>query len=308
MIEVNGLVKYYGNTKAIDNISFKVEKGEIVGFLGPNGAGKTTTMRALTGFLYPTQGTIKIADFDISVNPVEAKKYIGYLPENTPLYTEMTVLGYLNFAADVKGMKKKTRNGHIDEIINKTGLSKVSSSIINKLSKGFRQRVGIAQALINNPDILILDEPTIGLDPNQIIEIRKLIIDLGKEKTVILCSHIMQEVSAICNRIIIINEGRIVAEDTKESLMEKTETGQRIKVIVDNKFEDVKKKIMEVKGVKTVDLIEKDSSFNELIVSTEKGTDIRSELSQMIIKSGFSLLEQNRIIMSLEEVFIKLTK
>ncbi len=308
MIEVSEFTKYYGNTKAVDNISFKVEKGEIVGFLGPNGAGKTTTMRVITGFLYPTKGSIKVAGYDVRENPVEAKKLIGYLPENVPLYSEMSVAGYLNFVADIKGMKKNGKDDHIAEIINKTGLNTVSSTIISKLSKGFKQRVGIAQALVSNPDILILDEPTIGLDPNQIIEIRNLIRELGEKKTIMLSSHILQEVSAVCKRIIIINEGRVVAEDTKETLMKKLETGQRIRIIVDNEFKKVKEKLLEIKGVINVELIKTEDSLNEIIVGSQKDKDIRKELSQKIIQSGFNLLEQSRITMSLEEVFTKLTK
>lgn len=308
MIEVNGFTKYYGNVKAIDNISFKVEKGEIIGFLGPNGAGKTTTMRAITGFLFPSKGTIKVGGYDIQENPVEAKRLIGYLPENVPLYNEMNVKGYLDFVADIKGMNKNDKKSHIPSIIDKAGLSKVSSTIISKLSKGFKQRVGIAQALINSPDILILDEPTIGLDPNQIIEIRNLIKDLGREKTVILSSHILQEVSAICSRIIIINEGRLVAVDTKESLMQRLETGQRIRIIVDGIYDKVKEKILEIDGVKNVNLVNVKDSFNEMIIFAKKEHDIRKDLSKKIIKSGFNLLEQTKITMTLEEVFTRLTK
>ena len=308
MIEVSEFTKYYGNTKAVDNISFKIEKGEIVGFLGPNGAGKTTTMRVITGFLYPTKGSIKVAGYDIRENPVEAKKFIGYLPENVPLYSEMSVTGYLDFVADIKGLKKNGKDDDIAEIINRTGLNLVSSKIISKLSKGFKQRIGIAQALVGDPDILILDEPTIGLDPNQIVEIRNLIRELGKKKTIMLSSHILQEVSAVCKRIIIINEGRVVAEDTKESLMRKMETGQRIRMIVDNEFKKVKEKLLEINGVINVDLVKTEDSLNEIIVGSEKDKDIRKELSKKIVESGFNLLEQSRITMSLEEVFAKLTK
>lgn len=308
MIEINEVTKLYGNLKAVDNISFSVAKGEIVGFLGPNGAGKTTTMRVITGFLYPNHGTVKIAGYDIKENPVEAKRYIGYLPENVPLYNEMNVNDYLSFVADLKNVNKFDKKKHIHEIIKKVGLKKVSNTIIGKLSKGFKQRVGIAQALTGDPAILILDEPTIGLDPNQIIEIRNLIKELGKEKTVILSSHILQEVSALCSRIIIINEGKLVAIDTKESLMEKLETGQRIKLIIDDDFEKAKNKIMEIKGVKEVNLVKSDNSLNEIIVSADKDFDIRKELSKKVINSGFNLFELSKIVMSLEDVFIRLTK
>jgi len=307
LIEVKNVSKYYGKVKAVDNISFNVDKGEIVGFLGPNGAGKTTTMRVLTGFLSATEGSIKIGDHDIVENPVEAKKMIGYLPENVPLYFEMNVTDYLGFFADIKGINKSEKSGHIRQIIGKVGLKKVADTIIGKLSKGFRQRVGIAQALIGEPDILILDEPTIGLDPNQIIEIRNLIKELGKEKTVILSSHILQEVSALCSRIIIISEGKVVAIDTKEDLMEKLEVGQRIKILTDSDHKKVANKMKEVKGVKHVDLVRKEGSLSEIMVSSEKEKDIRKDLSKMMITSGFNLLEQSKVTMSLEDVFIKLT-
>jgi ABC-2 type transport system ATP-binding protein len=308
LIEVKGFTKYYGKVKAADNISFSIAKGEVVGFLGPNGAGKTTTMRAITGFLYPTEGTITIAGHDIREDSVAAKKYIGYLPENAPLYTEMNVIGYLDFVADVKGVDKNSKKTHINNIIKKVGLEKVSKRIISKLSKGFKQRVGIAQALINDPDILILDEPTIGLDPNQIIEIRNLIGDLGKQKTVILSSHILQEVGAICNRIIIISDGKLIAEDTKEGLMNQLESGKRIRVLVDSDFEKVKTIISKVKGVKTLTKGEKSENLNEIIITAEKDADIRKDISKALINGGINLYEQNQMTMSLEEVFTKLTK
>ncbi len=240
MIEVNGISKYYGSTRAVDNISFQVNKGEIVGFLGPNGAGKTTTMRMLTGYLYPDQGNIKIANYDIIEEAVQAKRHIGYLPENAPLYLDMSVKDYFDFVADIKGVSKSNKKDRINEIIQKVGLNQYQNKIIGKLSKGYKQRVGIGEALIGDPDILILDEPTIGLDPNQIIEIRNLIKELGKEKTIILSSHILQEVSALCSRIIIINEGRLVAVDTKEELMKDIEAGQKIKILVDHDFDQDK--------------------------------------------------------------------
>lgn len=308
MIEVKEISKSFGKTKAVNNLSFSVKKGEIVGFLGPNGAGKTTAMRIITGYLFPNTGKVKIAGYDIKENPIEAKKYIGYLPENAPLYYDMSVKDYLGFVADIKGVKKTDKINHIKNIIKKVGLIQVTDRIISKLSKGFKQRVGIAQALVSNPDILILDEPTIGLDPNQIIEIRNLIKDLGKEKTVILSSHILQEVSALCSRIIIINDGELVAIDTKESLMDKLETGQRIKIITDKDFEKIKKKIIEIEGVKKVELEKTEDSLNEIIISTDQNYDIRKELSKKVIESGYNLYEQSKITMSLEDVFIKLTR
>lgn len=306
MIEVNNVTKYYGIKKAVDNISFKVDNGEIIGFLGPNGAGKTTTMRMLTGYLYPNEGQIKINGFDILDNPIEAKKQIGYLPEIAPLYTDMKVRDYLDFVADIKHVTTNKKN-HINDIINKVGLSTVENTIISKLSKGFKQRVGLGEALIGDPNILILDEPTIGLDPNQIIEIRNLIKEFGESRTIILSSHILQEVSAICSRIIVINDGKLVAVDTKETLMENFDTGQRLKVIAEGDFDTIKRNIMEINGIKHVELLNAEVQPLELVVSVEKGLDLRKEISRKIINAGFNLLEQSKITMSLEDIFIRLT-
>lgn len=308
MIEVNGVTKYYGTNKAVDNISFTVDRGEIVGFLGPNGAGKTTTMRMITGYLFPDQGSIRVAGHDIIRNPVEAKKNLGYLPENAPLYSEMYVKDYFDFVADIKDVEKDAKAHHISEILEKAGLTDKADTLISKLSKGYRQRVGIGEALIGNPDILILDEPTIGLDPNQIIEIRNLIRDLGKEKTVILSSHILQEVSALCTRIVIIHEGKLVAVDTKEELMKNLESGGKIRILVDNEFETVRSKIGDLHGVRGVDLVRTENGLSEIVVSVEKDVDIRRNLSRRIIESGINLYEQSAVTMSLEDVFIKLTR
>ncbi|MDD5065757.1 MAG: ATP-binding cassette domain-containing protein [bacterium] len=308
MIEVNQVTKYYGNTKAVDDVSFTVDKGEIVGFLGPNGAGKTTTMRMITGFLYPDKGNIKVAGYDIMDQGIDARRHIGYLPENVPLYHEMYVKDYFDFVADIKGVKKENKKSHISEITGKVGLTEVRNKLISKLSKGFRQRVGIGEALIGNPDILIMDEPTIGLDPNQIIEIRNLIRELGKEKTIILSSHILQEVSALCTRVIIIHEGKLVAIDTKEELMKNLESGQRIKILVDNDFNVIKNKIGEIVGIKMIELMKTENSLNEIIVTAQKDKDIRNDLARKVIESGFNLFELSPITMSLEDVFIKLTR
>ncbi len=308
MIEVKEISKYYGTTKAVDNISFQVNKGEIVGFLGPNGAGKTTTMRMLTGYLFPNQGSISIGGYDIMSQAVEAKKHIGYLPENVPLYQDMLVSDYFYFVSDIKGVLKENKKNHINEIVHKVGLEQVKNKIISKLSKGYKQRVGIGEALIGDPDILILDEPTIGLDPNQIIEIRNLIKELGKEKTIILSSHILQEVSALCSRIIIINEGKLVAVDTKEELLNDIQAGQKIKIVVDGDFPAVKDKILELPHIHKVELVNTLNGLNEILISVDKDVDIRKDLSRKIFNSNLNLYEQSIIALSLEEVFIKLTK
>jgi len=306
LIEVNNVTKYYGIKKAVDNVSFKVDNGEIIGFLGPNGAGKTTIMRMLTGYLFPNEGEIKINGFDIQENPIEAKKEIGYLPEIAPLYTDMRVRDYLDFVADIKHVIKD-KQIHISDIINKVGLTKVENTIINKLSKGFKQRVGLGEALIGDPNILILDEPTIGLDPNQIIEIRNLIKEFGQSRTIILSSHILQEVSAICSRIIVINDGKLVAVDTKETLMENFDTGQRLKIIAEGDFDNIKRNILEINGIKHVELLNTDEAGLEIMVSVEKGLDLRKDISKKIVNAGFNLLEQSKVTMSLEDIFIRLT-
>ncbi len=307
MIEVNNITKYYGTKLAVDNISFKVEKGEIVGFLGPNGAGKTTTMRMITGFLYPDKGSIKIAGSDIIDDSVNAKKHIGYLPEVAPLYKDMSVYKYLGFVADLKGVDAGNKDSHIEDILVKTGLKDKRDIIINHLSKGFKQRVGIAEALINNPDVLIFDEPTIGLDPNQIIEIRNLIKDLGREHTVILSSHILQEVSAICQKIIIINEGKLVAIDSQDSLLGKLDAGMRIKLIAKGDEYSLKTAIANMAGVRNIEIVKNDSDVNELIVELDRDQDMRNEIAKKVVNSNFELLELSRVTMSLEDVFIKLT-
>jgi len=309
LISVKNVTKYYGNTLAVDDISFEVERGEIVGFLGPNAAGKTTTMRIISGYLYPTKGEVKVASIDVIDNPVEVKKHIGYMPENVPLYADMPVYTYLEFFASLRGIDPTKRSSHILEILEKVGIEKeLHNRLIGTLSKGYRQRVGVAQALVGNPDVLILDEPTVGLDPNQIMEIRKLIKELGKDHTIILSTHILQEVSAVCDRVIIINEGKLVAIDTQESLLQKVESGQRNKVVVEGDFYRVKEKLNEIDGVINIELLKSENGRNEIFVIAEKGKDIRKEISKTIIQNGFDLLELSRVTLTLEEVFAKLTK
>jgi len=309
LISVKNITKYYGATLAVDNISFNVEKGEIVGFLGPNAAGKTTTMRIIAGYLYPNQGEVEVAGINVIENPVDAKKRIGYMPENVPLYLDMPVYSYLEFFASLREIEKDKRESHINEILERVGIEKeLHHRLIGTLSKGYRQRVGIAQALIGNPDVLILDEPTVGLDPNQILEIRRLIKELGKDHTIILSTHILQEVSAVCDRVIIINEGKLVAVDTQESLLQKVESGQRNRVLFEGNLEKVKDKLQQIDGVINIELVKTENNLNEIIVAAEKGKDIRKDISRTIIKSGSELLELSRITLSLEEVFAKLTK
>src|SRR5450432_1087104 len=233
MIEVEGLTKDYGPTRAVDNVSFSVRKGEVLGFLGPNGAGKSTTMKILTCFLSPTEGRAKVAGFDVFDQSLEVRRHIGYLPEDTPIYRDMTVVEFLAFAADMRGMNRSTSPGRIKEIGLRCGLSDVAGKLVGELSKGFRQRLGLAQAILHDPDILILDEPTSGLDPNQIVEIRRLIKELGQEKTVILSTHILPEVQATCTRILIISGGKLVADDTPEALRAR-EKGSRYRVVVES--------------------------------------------------------------------------
>jgi len=307
MIEVENLTKYYGTLPAIQGVSFRVEKGEILGFLGPNGAGKTTTMRILTGFMPATHGNAKVAGYDVFTDSLEVRKRIGYLPENVPIYNDMEVSAYLNFVAEVKGVPRKLRKEKIRQVTKSCGIDNVSNRLIKNLSKGYRQRVGLAQALINDPEVLILDEPTMGLDPKQITEIRHLIKDLASEKTIILSTHILPEVSMICQRVVIINQGRVVAEDTTENLTTRAQTSQRIVLQVEGPPEVVLKILKEVDGVHRVqkkDLIRGDLFTYE--VESSKDKDVRRNLANAVVQSGCGLLELRPVEISLEDVFVKL--
>lgn len=301
-IQVKNLSKIYGKQKAVNNISFEIKTGEIVGFVGPNGAGKSTTMKILTGFIPQTSGEAKINDLDLIENSLEIRKHIGYLPENNPLYLEMYVKEYLEFVAGIYKLGKNTKS-RIKEIIEQTGLTVEQNKKIGALSKGYRQRVGLAQALIHNPSILILDEPTSGLDPNQIIEIRNLISEVGKEKTVLLSTHIMQEVEAICDRIIIINKGEIVADDSIESIYKHTKD-QFITVVVEFDKEPDQKQLKEIEFV---DKVAKIDGKNWLIQSTST-EDIRQHIFQFAVKTNIAVLSMQKKEKSLEEVFQELTK
>lgn len=307
MIEVKNLTKYYGDHLAVDNISFTVEDGEILGFLGPNGAGKSTTMNMLTGYISSSSGQVLINGIDILEDPIKAKANIGYLPELPPLYQDMTVMGYLNFVYDLKKCKLP-RKAHLTEICNLCKISDVSGRIIRKLSKGYRQRVGMAQALVGNPPILILDEPTVGLDPKQIIEIRNLVKKLGKRHTLILSSHILSEIQAVCDRVIIINKGKMAADDTLDNLTKSVSNINRMTVRLDGKREDVLGAIRKIPGVKSVraDMERSGGTFDYEIVM-EDGADITVMLNDMCRDMGLSIYKMANDEMTLEDIFMRIT-
>ncbi len=301
MIRVENLTKYYGKRLAVDNISFSVAKGEIVGFLGPNGAGKTTTMRILTGFLAPTSGNVWIADYDMSEHSLEARQRIGYFPEAIPLYSDMTVRSYLDFSSRLRGLDKKRIKTRIEEVVNTCHLEEYVDVIIGKLSKGFRQRVGVAQAIIHEPEVLILDEPTIGIDPIQVSVTRQLIKELGKEHTVLISTHILPEVSMTCERVIIINEGKIVAEDRIENLSSLISGTKRIRLEVEGPPEKVADRLRQIDGVLQVSY--ENSNY---IVQCAAEQDPRGKIMETIIQGGWTLLSLESVEMSLEDIFLKL--
>jgi len=306
MIEVEGLTKVYGNKTAIDNLTFTVQQGEVVGFLGPNGAGKTTTMRVLSCYMPPTSGTARVGGYDIRTQALDVRRRIGYLPEHVPLYTDLTVTQYLSFVAEAKGLSRLTRRQRVGEAIERCLLQDARGRIIGKLSKGYRQRVGLAQALLGDPPILILDEPTIGLDPKQIIEIRSLIRDMQGERTVILSTHILPEVSMVCQRVIIINEGRIVAVDTPESLTRRLQRSTQVLLQIDGPPDQVTVRLREAPGVLQVVMKDGAGALRRYLVETDKDRDLRQELARVVCSSGWGLLELRPVDMSLEDVFIRL--
>jgi len=306
MIEVEGLTKVYGNKTAIDNLTFTVQQGEVVGFLGPNGAGKTTTMRVLSCYMPPTSGTARVGGYDIRTQALDVRRRIGYLPEHVPLYTDLTVTQYLGFVAEAKGLSRLTRRQRVGEAIERCLLQDARGRIIGKLSKGYRQRVGLAQALLGDPPILILDEPTIGLDPKQIIEIRGLIRDMQGERTVILSTHILPEVSMVCQRVIIINEGRIVAVDTPETLTRRLQRSTQVLLQIDGPPEQVTVRLREAPGVLQVVMKDGAGALRRYLVETDKDRDLRQELARVVCSSGWGLLELRPVDMSLEDVFIRL--
>jgi ABC-2 type transport system ATP-binding protein len=306
VIEVEHLTKVYNGRKAVDDISFKVEKGEILGFLGPNGAGKTTTMRILTCYMPATDGTARVAGYDVFEESLEVRKRIGYLPENPPLYHEMTVYSYLDFVAKIKGTPSAKRKSHIDDVIQKTSIGDVRGRVIGRLSKGYKQRVGVAQALLNNPEVLVLDEPTIGLDPKQISEVRSLIKNLAGNHTVILSTHILPEVSMTCNRVVIINNGKVVAMDTPEGLANQQKGAERIAMLVDAPVDAVREKLSAVDGVMSISAEGGDGSPSRLTVECTLNTDLRRTLAAVVVNEGWGLLELRGVSVSLEDVFINL--
>ena len=305
MIQVKNLTKLYGTHLAVDDISFKVKKGRIYGFLGPNGAGKSTTMNMITGYIAPTIGTITINGHDLGKETLEAKKCIGYLPENPPLYQDMYVKEYLEFVAKLKKTDKAKRSAEIDEIMKKTGLNDVSGRLIKNLSKGYKQRVGIAQALLGNPEIVILDEPTGGLDPEQIIEIRTLIKSLKKNHTVILSSHILSEISAVCDEVLMIAKGKVVAMDTTENILKMNKGGQRITITVKgeaSKAEEVLKKLKCLESYKLIAQAKGQASFELEVKETKK--DVREEVSFALSDARILIIEMNMSKASLEDVYL----
>lgn len=307
MITVEHLGKRYGDVIAIDDVSFTVAKGEVLAFLGPNGAGKTTTMRILTCFMPATSGTALVAGYDIFENPMEIKRRIGYLPETPPLYPEMTVTEYLNFVAKIKGLSKPRQKSGLTLSLEKTGLGDVSHRMIGNLSKGYRQRVGLAQALIHDPDVLILDEPTVGLDPRQIIEIRELIKALAGEHTLILSTHILPEATAVSQKIVIINRGRIVAVDSQEHLSSHVRKSEKIALCLRRDTPETAAKLMTLGGVLRVTQNTPSNNDASYLIESNLGEDIRERLAKMVVESGWGLLEMKPLVLSLEEVFLQLT-
>ena len=308
MIEVNNLVKRYGDHTAVDHLSFKIEKGKIYGFLGPNGAGKSTTMNMITGYIASTEGTVRIDGHDILEEPEAAKKCIGYLPEQPPLYFDMTVLEYMKFVADLKKIPKDKKATMIEEIMDMVKISDMRNRLIKNLSKGYRQRVGLAEAIMGYPEVIILDEPTVGLDPKQIIEIRTLIKDLKKKHTVILSSHILSEVSAVCDYVLIISHGKLVASDTPENLGKLAEGSNTLEMLIKGEKSQIKQALESIEGVNSV-TIEKDEKQNlwNAKVSTEENNDIREKAFYKMSDINSPIYEMKSKKVSLEEIFLELT-
>jgi ABC-2 type transport system ATP-binding protein len=304
VIEVQHLSKQYGPVKAVDDVSFRAEAGEILGFLGPNGAGKTTTMRIITGYMPATEGKATVAGFDVFEQPLEAKRRTGYLPETPPLYPDMTVREYLNFVARIKGVRKDVRNA-VDTVMKKTWVSDMANRHCAKLSKGYKQRVGLAQALIHNPDVLVLDEPTAGLDPKQIIETRQLIRELAGSHTIVLSTHILPEVAQTCQKVVIINKGKVVAIDTPDALTERLHGAQTLFVQAQGATEDIRRALQALPGVVNVSIA--DTPPGSFHVDSEKGLDIRRDVAAAIVRGGWDLLELRPMRVSLEDIFLSLT-
>ena len=307
MIEVKNVTKKYGSFTAVDNISFDVKDGEVVGFLGPNGAGKSTTMNMITGFIEPTGGQIIINGNDISKKPKKAKKQIGYMPENVPLYYDLTVKEFVTYMAELKFVKKQDRKAQVEKVIKETGLESVQKKLIKNLSRGYKQRVSMAGALVGEPDVIILDEPTVGLDPKQITEIRNLIKELGKKHTVILSTHILPEVSQICERVVIINKGKIVAIDTPENLVKMTKENNGISVTVEDKNENMKKLKELIPEIESVEMVkDNEDGTKQYTIISKADTDLRKKLFDVLPKQDITIFELKKTETTLEDAFIKL--
>jgi len=307
VIEVQHLTKRYGRFTAVEDVSFRVERGEILGFLGPNGAGKTTTMRILTGFMPATEGTATVAGYDVFHQPIEAKRRTGYLPETPPLYPDMTVREYLTFISKIKRVPKSERRERIDAVMRRVRIDDMADRACGKLSKGYKQRVGLAQALIHNPDVLILDEPTAGLDPKQINETRQLIKELAGDHTIILSTHILPEVSQTCTRVVIINRGKVVAVDSPENLTSKLRGSEAMYIQIDGGCATVETALSQVGGVTRVVQADRRDGIVGYQVDSERGRDVRRDLAQAVVRNGWGLLELRPMRMSLEDVFLSLT-
>lgn len=307
MIQVENITKRYGSFTAVDEINFEIEEGEIVGFLGPNGAGKSTTMNMITGFIEPTSGRIIIDGYDISKKPKKAKKQIGYMPEGVPLYGELTVKEFVTYMAELKGVARKEKKEMVQKVIKETGLEDVEDKLTRNLSRGYKQRVSMAGALVSNPKVIILDEPTVGLDPKQVTEIRALIKKLGKDHTVILSSHILSEVSQICNRVIIINKGKIVAVDTPENLEKKVVNGNAIYVTVEdpeNKMDTIKEKLNNVQEISLV--AENEDKTKKYMITAPEDVDLRKNVFETFAKEGITIFEMKKADATLEDAFMQL--
>jgi ABC-2 type transport system ATP-binding protein len=307
LISVENLTKKYASKTAIEGMSFQVQKGEILGFLGPNGAGKTTTMRIITGYMPCTDGAVKVDGYDVAEQPLEVRRRIGYLPENPPLYTEMTVIGYLRFVAKLKGVSGANMQSEVERVMQRVNITDVQNRIIAKLSKGYKQRVGIAQALLNDPPVLILDEPTIGLDPKQIHEVRELVKSLAGNHTVVLSTHILPEVEQTCHRVIIIDHGKIVAVDTPQNLRAQIQGGARVILEVEGPAPEIVTTVKAIPGVLDIRIANESGARSRFYIDGEIGRDVRSELARTIVNKGWGLLELQSESMSLEDIFIKLT-
>ena len=308
MIEVANLTKLYGNKRAVNGISFSIGTGEVVGFLGPNGAGKSTTMNIICGYLSSTSGTVTIDGIDILDDPIAAKKHIGYLPEIPPLYVDMTVSEYLEFAYELKGVHAPSKKKHIAEVMETVGITHVKDRVIRNLSKGYRQRVGLAMALLGDPDVLILDEPTVGLDPIQIIEIRNVIKELGRRHTVVLSTHILSEVESICERVLVINNGSIVADDSPENLSNNLSGEHKLSIRIAGARQAVEGILRGAEGVRSVEYAgEHEANSADFIIETDPSYDVRKPLFYELAKAGFPILELKPQDMSLEDIFLELT-